>query len=369
MIARVVFRAVVAITALIAAAISLMTAAGQLLPGRGDQLAYVQETRQVGESRWRLRLMDTARYLTVTLTPPSESAYDFVWSTDGRSIAYIADVARTALHILSLDDGRIVQADLEGHVIRGRPVWLPGNNLLAFPTQVELETFNGTVREMHIALYNPSSRTLCLSDWLAGSANLSWTPDGNNVTFATWLDGLPVLAGVQTQTEAPCLTKPYTMRSRPWFSDPPLWSPDRRYLAYSTSAFSAASDSDVYVASMRCERFDTDCIEDTIRITQTEVIETRPVWSPDGRRLAFISGWTHLMIWDSQNNALLSIPVSDMQPGISSDAAWSADSRRIAVMTKDRRGQVHLVIIDSETGEQNTIPVPGSDGHMSWRPQ
>lgn len=369
MIARIVLQAAVAVTALIAIIIGIMTGVGRLLPNRSDQLAYVQETRQTSESRWRLRLMDTARHLTVTLTPPSESAYDFVWSPDGNSIAYIADVARVTLHILSLDNGHTVAADLEGHVIRGRPVWLPGNNLLAFPTQVDLETFSGTVRELHIALYNPSNHSLCLSDWLAGSASLSWTPDGGSVTFATWLDGLPVLAGIHTQTENPCLTEAYTMRSRPWFSDPPLWSPDRRYLAYSTSAFSAASDSDVFVASMRCDRFDTDCIEHIARITETDVIETRPVWSPDGRRLAFISGWTHLMIWDSRDGALLSVPISDLQPGISSDTGWSADSRRIATMTKDRRGQVHLVIIDSETGERDTIPVPGSDGHMSWRPQ
>ncbi|MBL8156917.1 MAG: PD40 domain-containing protein, partial [Anaerolineae bacterium] len=316
MIAGVLLRVTIAAVALSAVIVGLTTGIGRLLPSRGDQLAYVQETQQASERRWRLRLMDTARHLTVTLNPPSESAYDFVWSPDGNSIAYIADVARVTLHILSLDNGRTVAADLEGHVIRGRPVWLPGNNLLAFPAQVDLETFSGTVRELHIALYNPRDHSLCLSDWLAGSANLSWTPDGSSVTFATWIDGLPVLAGIQTQTENPCRTEAYTMRSHPWFSDPPQWSPDRRYLAYSTSGFYADSDSDVYVASMRCERFDTDCIAATTRITETEVIETRPIWSPDGRRLAFISGWTHLMIWDSRDSALLSIPISALQPGI-----------------------------------------------------
>lgn len=369
MIARLVLRVAVAVATLSAILVGLMTAVGGLLPGRGDQLAYVQEIRQASETRRRLRLMDTARHLTVTLTPPSESAYDFVWSPDGDSIAYIADVAGAELHILTLGDPHPVEANLDGYIIRGQLVWLPGDNLLAFPTQVDLESDAGTYRELHIALYDPRDHRLCLSDWLAGSANLSWTPDGSSVTFATWLDGLPVLAGVHTQTENPCLTEAYTMRSRPWFSDPPLWSPDRRYLAYSTSAFSAASDSDVYVAAMRCERFDSDCIEATIRITETDVIETRPIWSPDGRRLAFISGWTHLMIWDSRDSALLSIPISALQPGISLDMGWSADGRRIATMTKDRRGQVRLVIIDSETGERDTLPVPGSDGHMSWRPQ
>lgn len=369
MIAWIVLRSAVVVAALSAILVSLMTGLGGRLPTRGDQLAYVQETQQASHSRRRLRLMDTARHLTVTLTPPSESAYDFVWSPDGGSIAYVADVASAELHILSLGDPQPIEANLNGYIIRGQLVWLPGDNLLAFPTQVDIESDAGTLRELHIALYDPREQRLCLSDWLAGSANLSWAPDGSSVTFATWLDGLPVLAGVHAQTGNPCRTEAYTMRSRPWFSDPPLWSPDHRYLAYSTSAFSAASDSDVYVAAMRCGRFDSDCIEATIRITETDVIETRPVWSPDGRRLAFISGWTRLMIWDSRDSALLSIPISDMQPGISLDMGWSADGRRIATMTKDRRGQVHLVIIDSDTGERDMIPVPGSDGHMSWRPQ
>lgn len=114
-------------------------------------------------------------------------------------------------------------------------------------------------------------------------------------------------------------------------SDPQI-SPDGAWVAYVVTVLDSATDrsnSDLWMTSWDGGT--------TIQLTSTPDGEGSPRWSPDGRYLSFTSarqGGRGSQLWLLDRRGGEAVRVSDLRGGFS-DYSWSPDSRRIALVSTD----------------------------------
>ncbi|MHB1222867.1 MAG: S9 family peptidase [Gemmatimonadaceae bacterium] len=137
---------------------------------------------------------------------------------------------------------------------------------------------------------------------------------------------VPAQAGVARRLPVPADI--YRLRE---VEDPRL-SPDGAWVAYVVTVLDSATDRsnrDLWMTSWDGAT--------TIRLTSSPDGESAPRWSPDGRYLSFTSsrqGARGPQLWLLDRRGGEAVRVSDLRGGFS-DYAWSPDSRRIALVSTD----------------------------------
>ena len=117
-----------------------------------------------------------------------------------------------------------------------------------------------------------------------------------------------------------------------WVSDPQI-SPDGEWVAYTVSTPDSAKDkrqSDVWMT-----RWDGSA---HVQLTNSNESENTPRWSPDGRRIAFLSSRGDPrdvdQVWVLDRAGGEAQRVSNLPGGVS-DLAWAPDGRRMAIIASD----------------------------------
>jgi Tol biopolymer transport system component len=206
------------------------------------------------------------------LAAGSGNQSDPSWKWDRSAAVYLSE---KGLRIINADGSLPAVPDLTHHAVDRHPAWSPNGKLVAFaslathgqgPSSNSLDIFTRPVANNKI--------TNRLTDDPADDWDPNWSPDGSTIAFASRRNGDARLFLMNANGSTQRL-----LDLGPGIYDDPSFSPDGQWLAF-TRRDDAGSPKALYVVhsdgtGMR-------------RITNVNVNENDPTWSPDSRAIAVI---------------------------------------------------------------------------------
>ena len=259
---------------------------------QGDRIAYFSDRRQYTDvyvmsafdGKLQRRVIRGERNVHFEAIPSFRSA--LTWSPEGRRIALTAKSGgRDVLYVIRVDDGKtLARVDLPCDAL-SFPAWSPVSDSIAVAGVV-----NGRSDIWLVDVRGGGSTRL--TDDTYDEKEPSWTPDGRVLTFSS--DRL-----------APVVLQP--LRFEKGFG---------RYGIFSLDL----------------------ATHEVTRVLDTSGDDHSPVWSPDGRTLAFISdhdGTPNIYIYDPSDSMFTQL--TDVTGGVSS-LSWSRQNDRLVFSAFDRGG-------------------------------
>jgi len=152
----------------------------------------------------------------------------------------------------------------------------------------------------------------------------------------------------------------------------PTWSPDGRKLAFVSQR---DGNREIYVMDATCDNPDG-CSQDAVNVTRHAADDWTPAWSPDGSQLAFSSlrdgSWEIYVL----NTACLDAPETckDTLQQITSDGnlnispVWSPDGNRFAYNSKASGNWDIYTMTTDGTNIRQITTAPGNDLSPAWSP-
>jgi hypothetical protein len=331
----------------------LITRVGQ---GRGFERSFrdvMGEPLKTFDDEWRTwlrrdvwpRLADrdpahAARRLTDHLVDGSELNAAPSIAPQGDRVAYISDRRRTTdVHVMSLRTGHVLRRVLRGvrrperesgPVVRGAVAWSPEGGRLALVlkrggrdvlgvvdagTGHVLRRFDLGCDALADPAWSPRSDTLVVTGIRAGRADL-WLVDARTGAARRLMDD-------------------------DWDDREPCWTPDGRTITFvSDRPVSAASTPWTNATGFgRYGLFDLGLASRTVTpLVVTAEDAHWPAWSPDGRRLAFVTdrgGAPNIVLYDGATRRLTQL--TDVIGGVAG-LSWSREDDRIVFGAIDRGG-------------------------------
>jgi Tol biopolymer transport system component len=202
--------------------------------------------------------------------------FDFAWAPDGKRLAVVL-VANDSTRVRVYSSAGQMLADVTPpavHVLTtySALTWSPDGRWLGFVRFLGTEGTSSCCRATYVLMHPDGSglRTLfTIHDPIHDTPTVSWAPNGAQLAFVSDAHGDPHFAVVDVASRAV-----HRLRLDSWQA-PPAWSPDSSRLAVADSLDGTIQ---VITPSGRMLK--------KLRVHAS----TGPVWSPDGKTLAFSLG-------------------------------------------------------------------------------
>lgn len=282
-----------------------------------------------------------------------------MWSADGKQIFYVSDRSGTQniwtkplngpeKKLTNFTNGRVVWANIsyDGRQIvfeRNFKIWT-------------IETSGGTAKEIPVNLRGATSTPLTERTNVSGQIReFALSPDGKKV--AVIARGEVFAASAEDGGEAVRITETAAPES---FA---VWSGDSQKIVY------------VSERSGKLQLFQYDFrTRNETRLTETGD-DFAPVFSPDGKSIAFIRNARSLMIYDiekKQERELCKF-YTDLPPLIGKRSiAWSPDNQWLAFLTyaPETRSYTNVSVVSANGGAARAISFIANSnaGSLSWSP-
>jgi hypothetical protein len=255
---------------------------GAAISPTGDRIAYFSDRRQFTDvyvmsaldGRKLKRVVRGQRNVAFEDIPSMRSSLS--WSGDGARLAFVAESqSRDVLYVTDVTRGRVVRKHKLPLDAVLYPAWNPKRDEIAV-----VGLSNGR-SDLYLVSANGAVRRLTDDTW--DEKEPSWSPDGRHLVFSSDR-AHPVVLTADRRANG--------------FGDYGIWSLD--------------------VDSGKIER-----------LFDTSGEDSNPVWSPDGRRLAFVSdrgGARNLYLYDVRDSSFTQL--TDLVGGIFS-LSWSRENDRL----------------------------------------
>jgi Tol biopolymer transport system component len=283
------------------------------------------------------------------------------WAPDGEALAFVRG---------SLKDRRVFVVRRDGggqrilsHDTSLSPVWLPDGRSIAYVVsraeRIELDTGNPATDELHIIQADGSGDRALPSIRLEELGQPASTPDGHSLVFAAALAAndpeLFVMRADGTQV--------HQVTNNLATDRDPSWSPDHRKIAFVRDAW---SDENPYADCTFCPLPWIYVMNADGTGSHRLIRGKHPVWSNDGRKVAFDDGYDIFVIPARGGRPRR---VSHNRDWRSLNPSWSPDDRRIVFERALR------ITIAPSMGGQARYRTParkgdelGLDSLPSWSP-
>lgn len=279
---------------------------------------------------------------------------DFSYSTDARDVAY------SSYHEGSIS--LFLQQSGQSAVLlsrsSGAPAWDPtGRRRLVYHSSLNMGEILPGYPSQHIMLYDfETDRHRQLTFGMIYATSPIWSPDGQSLVFISDQDGDRTayelyLMNADTDEEYVRLTHLTQNREILSFGHPAVsWSPDGEQIAFS----SLSMEDNAAYSPMKIYTINKDGSNKRILIS-SRWDDYLPVFSPDGRSLAFLSnrsGFRAIWLLDLQTGHLQQLTKSDhvSNPSvfIRGNLQWQADGKGILFsgLGNDANLYIYQVLVD-----------------------
>jgi len=256
-------------------------------------------------------------------------------SPSGDRVAFLSDRSLyTDIYLASASDGKIIKRLVEGErsgdfeslrFLSASIAWSPDEKQIAFVAKA------GEEDAIYIQDVESNRVVRKLTFGFDGIQSPSWSPDGNSLVFVGLWEGKSDLYTVSADGEdlRPITDDKFTDRD-------PEWSPDGEMIAFTTDRGVVTNFGTLLFGpfNIAVYRLQTGEIE---LLTHGEGKNINPVWSPDGREIAFLSdrtGMTNIFAVHMETREISQL--TDILTGItgiipsSPSLSWSKTSDRLA---------------------------------------
>ena len=261
-------------------------------------------------------------------------------SPQGDRIAYYSDRRQyTDIYIMSAFDGRVLRRVIRGErndqfesmpLFRSSIAWSPDGSRLALTAK--------TRGRDHLYVVNARSGDVVGNFTLPCDALAypAWSPVSDSIVVTGLKDGRSDLYMVHARTGAV-----QRLTDDAWDEKEPTWSPDGRRVTFSSdrSAPVVLHAEPPLHGYGHYGLYDLDLASGKVSLLlDTAGEDHSPAWSPDGRRLAFVSdrdGAPNIYLWDPADHTVTQM--TDVLGGVTS-LSWSHQNDRLVFSAFDRAG-------------------------------
>lgn len=240
----------------------------------------------------------------VTLISSVDGSYSPpTWSPDGKKLAYAyGNSMDYQISIINVNGNDLRSLHLERD--EREPIWSPNGKWIAYLYSRDMQNY--AVFKVGVINVERDDRLsgILTADYPNGKPNsdlcYSWSPDGQLLAFCSGFDGQIHIANIEEAFRKHEIdaTLPLTTIGNVG-SYNPTWSPDGKKIAF-VSKENASKNTEIYIINV-------DGSGET-RLTNNPAIDMQPSWSPDGKQIAFVSnrdGNQEIYVMDADGSHLL----------------------------------------------------------------
>ena len=313
-------------------AITNNEAADRRLSWSPDSRRIAFQSNQDGD--WDIYVVNADGSEVTQITKNFDEDATAVWSPDGDRIAFVSDRNDDArgtydIYVTNTDGSEIVQLTSNG----GQwPAWSPDGRRISF-VSYRCQSQKREIPSMGYCVMNADGSDANRITSPFGHPRLSvWSPDSSQIML-TEIHGGSGISVVNADGSGKGRKLTNLDSERNGLSTD--WSPDGRLIAFEAKS-NFKKPSAIYVMNVDST--------DVTQITNHSSDSWRPIWSPDGRRILFLSnrdGGNNIYVMNADGSEVVQLTSSG-----GARPAWSPDGQRIA-FESSQDGDWDIYVVDA----------------------